>query len=127
MLHLPRRMKDIRTVLGAVNYPALQAQVEAETRAHLSIVGPVNAGKSSLLNVLFGREVSAVSSVAGTTRQNQTESMGPFTLIDTPGLGEAAGNKRAAMAEDAIAQADVVVLLFDAVAGIRQADVDLYY
>ena len=34
----------------------------------ISIVGPTNVGKSSLLNYLAKREVSIVSKIAGTTR-----------------------------------------------------------
>jgi uncharacterized protein (DUF697 family) len=54
-----------------------------------------------------------------------TEAFGPFTLIDTPGLGEAGGDDRQ-LVHRAVEHADAVVLLLDAEAGIRQADVTLY-
>jgi small GTP-binding protein len=126
MLQLPRRLDDIRAVFSVVNWRDLEAQIDAETRARLVIVGPVNAGKSSLFNVLQGRDISDVSPVPGTTRQLVTESFGPFTLIDTPGLGEASGNDRTRIAHEAIQHADLVILLLDAVAGVREADVQIY-
>lgn len=54
------------------------------------IIGPPNAGKSSLLNCLLGEERSIVSPTPGTTRDFITEPimMGPFCIkiIDTAGL-----------------------------------------
>jgi tRNA modification GTPase len=56
------------------------------------LVGPPNAGKSSLLNALLGREAAIVSPIAGTTRDRveaQVVRRGrAFTLIDTAGLRE---------------------------------------
>ena len=54
------------------------------------IAGRPNAGKSSLLNALSGRDAAIVTPVAGTTRdylreQIQIEGM-PLHLIDTAGL-----------------------------------------
>ena len=36
-------------------------------RLHIAFFGPVNSGKSSLINALAGQEVSLVSPVSGTT------------------------------------------------------------
>ena len=108
-------------------------QVEQETHARLAIVGPVNAGKSTLFNTLVGRDVSPVSAVPGTTRQLIADWFGPFILVDTPGLGEAASTpgasdaeERARLAMQAVDQAAVVVFLLDAAAGLRQSDQALY-
>src|SRR5258706_6529259 len=99
MVSLPRHLEDIRTVLGVINWQDLAAEVSGETRTRLAIVGPVNSGKSSLFNALEGREISAVSPVPGTTRDTVSEDFGPFTLVDTPGVGEAAGEERRQIAE----------------------------
>lgn len=56
------------------------------------IAGPPNAGKSSLLNTLIGREAAITSPTAGTTRDlvEAPTAIGgtPFLLIDTAGLRE---------------------------------------
>lgn len=58
----------------------------------VAIVGPVNAGKSTLLNALAGREAAITSARAGTTRDVIEVRMDiaglPVTLIDTAGLRE---------------------------------------
>jgi tRNA modification GTPase len=56
------------------------------------IAGPPNAGKSSLLNALAGREAAITSEIAGTTRDlvEAPTAIGgsPFLLVDTAGLRE---------------------------------------
>ena len=56
------------------------------------ILGPPNAGKSTLLNALLGRERAIVSSTPGTTRDTIEEDLViagvPIRLIDTAGLRE---------------------------------------
>jgi tRNA modification GTPase len=58
----------------------------------VAIVGPVNAGKSTLLNHLAGREIAITSEFAGTTRDVIEVSLDldglPVTIIDTAGLRE---------------------------------------
>lgn len=85
------------------------------------VAGPPNVGKSSLLNVLAGRDAAIVSAVAGTTRdlvEAPTAIAGtPFLLVDTAGLRdsgdpvESIGIGRARSALDA---ADIVLWLGDA-------------
>jgi tRNA modification GTPase len=78
----------------------------------IAIVGPPNAGKSSLLNVIARRDAAIVSTIAGTTRDVIDVHLDldgyPVTLADTAGLREAGdpieleGVRRALMrAEDA--------------------------
>ncbi len=58
------------------------------------ILGPPNAGKSSLMNALCGRDMAIVSSIAGTTRDvvEGAASIGdwPVTFVDTAGLRDSA-------------------------------------
>ncbi|KAJ1968706.1 mitochondrial splicing system protein [Dispira parvispora] len=59
---------------------------------HAAVIGPPNAGKSSLLNLLAQRQVAIVSPVAGTTRDviESTIDIGGYPVIisDTAGLRE---------------------------------------
>jgi len=82
------------------------------------IAGPPNAGKSSLLNWLAGRQAAITSALAGTTRDlvEAPTSIGgtPFLLVDTAGLRdseeavEAIGVDRA---RSSIAAADLILWL----------------
>ncbi len=86
-----------------------------------AIIGAPNAGKSSLLNALIGREAAIVSARAGTTRdivEARLDLAGvPVTLSDTAGLREASdeieaeGIKRA---EARAQEAQLVIAVFAA-------------
>ncbi len=88
---------------------------------HVAILGPPNAGKSSLLNAIARRDAAIVSERAGTTRdviEVQADLGGfPAVLLDTAGLRavadeiEAEGVRRA---RARAASADLKLLLFDA-------------
>lgn len=126
MPSLPTHLADLRNLLQTLDWDALSFQVEKEAHARLAIVGPVNSGKSTLFNLLKGCKVSAVKAVPGTTRGIVTETLGPFTLVDTPGFGEVGGVDRADIARTAAGQADVAVLVLDGAAGLHQSDYELY-
>ncbi|MEN6435601.1 MAG: GTPase [Anaerolineaceae bacterium] len=95
----------------------------------VAIVGPANVGKSTLYNQLIQQKQdrATVSPVPGTTRANQESDTGLFTIIDTPGA-DAVGNvgeeekKQAMLAAD---QADFLVIMFDAIQGIKQSELQL--
>lgn len=87
---------------------------------HIAIIGPPNAGKSSLLNLLAQREAAIVSDIAGTTRdvvEVHLDLRGyPVIVSDTAGLRETddvieqEGVRRAlARAEEA----DLIILVVD--------------
>ncbi len=88
---------------------------------HIAILGAPNAGKSSLLNALVGREAAIVSARAGTTRDVVEARLDlggvPATLADTAGLRdatdeiEAEGIRRARRRAE---EADLLLLLFAA-------------
>jgi tRNA modification GTPase len=89
----------------------------------LSIVGRPNAGKSSLFNRLVQRERAIVTATPGTTRDLVTErvSLGgiPVDLIDTAGLRAAQDEAESIgiqKSREALADADVVLLVLDATA-----------
>ena len=91
----------------------------------ISILGPTNAGKSTLINQIMGRKVSIVSHKVQTTRTNlrAVKMVGERQLIfvDTPGIFKPKRRLDRAMvgaAFDAFADADAVLLLVDATHGI---------
>ncbi len=118
------------------------AQLRSEIAAHLedkrgerlreglsiAIIGPPNAGKSSLLNLLARREAAIVSETAGTTRDVIEVHLDlggwPVVLADTAGLRETGdaieqeGVRRALARADA---ADLRLLVLDATADWKAA------
>ncbi len=96
----------------------------------VAIIGPANVGKSTLFNQLISdrKEQAEVSALPGTTRKNQAADSGLFMLIDTPGadaVGEVGEQERAAALSAAV-EADVLLLMFDAVQGIKKTELELY-
>jgi len=85
-----------------------------------AIVGPPNAGKSSLLNALLGEERALVSEEAGTTRDTIEESIAidgvPVRLVDTAGIRAHAGSIEAAgiaRTRRALESARIAVVVID--------------
>jgi tRNA modification GTPase len=108
-----------------------KAQQGAVLREGLSVVlaGRPNVGKSSLLNALAGEEVAIVTPIAGTTRdkiqQRITIAGVPLNIIDTAGLRDTQDEVERIGVErtrEAIANADVVLHLFDGGEGITAED-----
>ena len=100
--------------------PTLNNTPNAE-RFCVALFGKCNSGKSSLLNAIVGQPVSIVSDVAGTTTDPVSKAMelpevGASLLIDTPGLDDTTtlGKERIERSREAIAKADVAVVLFAA-------------
>ena len=89
----------------------------------VALVGPVNVGKSSLLNALVGKERALVATSPGTTRDYlEVEDVWngvAVTLVDTAGTRDTADPVEArgiALGEARVAVADVVVIVNDGVA-----------
>lgn len=113
------------------NFPQ-QGEPEEDDSVKIAIVGKPNAGKSSLLNRLLGKERAIVSPIAGTTRDAidsrlQYEGI-DITLIDTAGIRRRGridpGVERYSVVRSfkAIERADVALLMIDAETGITAQD-----
>lgn len=90
----------------------------------IAVVGPPNAGKSSLVNLLAGRDVAIVSERAGTTRDVIEVHLDlggwPVIVADTAGLretGDALEAEGARRARDWAGRADLRLLVLDAAGG----------
>ncbi len=122
---LPLLIDDLRMMLRQLDWEQLREGVRQEASVRLAIIGPVNSGKSTLFNLLEGKDVSEVGPVPGTTKAPVQRQLGPFLLVDTPGFGEVGGSDRAGIAAQVATGADAILLLLDAGAGLRQGDADL--
>ncbi len=102
------------------DYEAVQAMLDKieHGHLHLSVFGRVSTGKSSLLNALIGEQRFSVSPIHGETRYSAMEAWteqeaGGVFLIDTPGLDEAGGEDREALAREVAGRSDLVIFVLD--------------
>jgi len=113
------KLKNIINQLDAVIAQAKQGALIREGMA-VVIAGKPNAGKSSLLNALAGKDSAIVTDIEGTTRDVLSEKINidgmPLHITDTAGLRDSTdpveqeGIRRAMLA---IEQADRVLLMID--------------
>jgi len=137
---------------GAARYRRLQAELQRsaelaadgevasavtpETPAEplevrVALVGQVKAGKSSLINALLGRQQAAVDVLPQTKHVQQYElrlstTEDRLVLLDTAGYGDdGATPEQVREMQEALRGADLVLLVMDATAPARRADVKL--
>lgn len=111
------------------------AKVEENPPIRLALLGRPNVGKSSIMNSLIGKQQAVVSDVAGTTRDVGAARFKykgrEMELLDTAGLRrrgkiEKGIEKYSAMRTlGAIYEADVCILVMDAVDGVVAGDLNL--
>ncbi|MDS4068970.1 MAG: tRNA uridine-5-carboxymethylaminomethyl(34) synthesis GTPase MnmE [Candidatus Competibacter sp.] len=126
---LAERLRALREQLIALKAAAGQGRLLRDGMT-VVIAGRPNAGKSSLLNRLAGREAAIVTDIPGTTRDVLRERIGidgmPLHAIDTAGLRDDSPDPveregiRRAWAE--IETADRILLLVDDREGLTAAD-----
>ncbi len=128
--------KGIGDVLDQIvnNLKTVVSPEEDADRIKIAIVGKPNAGKSSLVNRLLGKNRVMVSNVAGTTRDAIDSPFNynnkKYMLIDTAGIRRKRNIESDSVEQysvirsfDAIRRADVVVLVVDSVDGLTEQDV----
>ena len=117
-----------------INYLLRHASEGTRLRsgALIAIFGRPNVGKSSLFNILQGRDRSIVTETPGTTRDaveaDITIEGYPFTLVDTAGVrddAEPIEELGIEIARGYLDRADVVLLCVDHEGGASRADLDL--
>ena len=111
--------------------------LEENTRPKFAIIGRPNVGKSSIINSLIGKDRNIVTPIAGTTRDSihihYNQYGHDFMLVDTAGM-----RKKTKVKENiefysvmrtikALEEADVVILMIDAVEGIEAQDINIFH
>ena len=120
------------TLLGMLSLERVEEAPEEPETIKIAILGKPNTGKSTLTNLLTGRDISIVSSIAGTTRDVMrgtfTYKGTDYTVLDTAGI------RRKSKVEDdveyysvnraikTIDDADVVLLMIDVTEGLAEQD-----
>jgi len=101
-------------------------------RLHIGIFGRINAGKSTLMNVLTQQQTSIVDPTPGTTADikaavMEIHSLGPVKILDTAGLdeGNVLGAKKRDKTLSALEQVDIAVLVVDPVQTLQSGDLTI--
>lgn len=110
----------------------LEEFIAEKNKINIAIVGKPNAGKSTLLNTLIGKERSIVSNIAGTTRDPIDETFNfngnEICLIDTAGIRKKKNVNSdieyysVNRAVKSIEASDVCILMLDVFEGLTEQD-----
>jgi small GTP-binding protein len=121
---------DTNMVKLLVKLSTAQIRQAFGSKHRVAIVGPTNVGKSTLYNQLIQNksDQAAVSPLPGTTKANQQADAALFTVLDTPGADAvgSVGEQEKNLALSAAANADFLVLVFDAIQGIKKTELELF-
>jgi len=102
---------------------------ETHRAGHVALIGRPNAGKSTLLNLLVGEKIAAVSNKPQTTRLKilgiVTRPEGQIVLVDTPGVhkpGYELNRRMMTAVHDALLSVDLLCLIRDASSATGNGD-----
>ena len=114
------QLREVKSALKLILDEAHAGALLSEGAA-VVLVGKPNAGKSSLMNAMTGRDTSIVTHIPGTTRDIVHETLQldgiPLRMIDTAGIRESTDvveSEGVRRAVKAVQEADLVIALIDA-------------
>ena len=128
---------DLLDALAAKMPAPEEIDLEAEELPRFAVVGRPNAGKSSFINALIGKDRNIVTNIAGTTRDSIDTKYNrfgfDFNLVDTAGI-----RKKSKVKEDlefysvmravrTIEYSDVVILMIDATRAFESQDQNIFW
>jgi small GTP-binding protein len=121
---------DVNLVRLLVKLSTAQIRQAFGHKHRVAIVGPTNVGKSTLYNQLVQnkRDLARVGPLPGTTTENQQADAALFTVVDTPGADAVGsmGENEKDLALSAAGEADFLVLVYDAIQGIKKTEQELF-
>jgi tRNA modification GTPase len=125
---IARRLAELKIPLAVLEASFSRGRIVHDGLT-LAIVGRPNAGKSSLFNQLVERDRAIVTANPGTTRDLVTERISldgiPLELVDTAGLREAIEEAELmgiARSREALADADIVLVVLDATESLNEEE-----
>jgi len=121
---------DANLMRRLVKLSTAQIRQAFGNKHRVAILGPTNVGKSTLYNQLVQNksDLARVSPLPGTTTVNQQADAALFTVVDTPGADAvgSAGENEKDLALSAAEEADFLVLVYDAIQGIKKTEQELF-
>jgi small GTP-binding protein len=122
---------DAGLIKGLVKLSTSQVRQTFGRKHAVAILGPANVGKSTLYNQLVRskQDSAEVGPLPGTTKETRQADAGLFNVVDTPGTDAVGslGEHEHALALQAAEQADFLILVYDAIQGIKRTELDLFH
>jgi len=122
---------DAGLIKGLIKLSTSQVRQTFGRKHAVAILGPANVGKSTLYNQLVRskQDTAEVGPLPGTTRENRQADAGLFSVVDTPGTDAVGslGEHEHALALQAAGEADFLVLVFDAIQGVKRTEQELFH
>jgi len=121
---------DAKLVRLLVRLSTSQVRQALGRKRRVAIVGPTNVGKSTLYNQLVQnkQDQAAVGPLPGTTKITRQADAALFSVVDTPGADAVGygGQREKHLALEAAEQADFLVLVYDAIQGIKVTEQEIF-
>ena len=128
LARLDSYIQDVRNLLSSYKTSKI-----LQNGVKVAIIGKPNAGKSSLLNAILGRNRAIVTELAGTTTDTIEETIDckgiPLTIIDTAGIRDHTDNSIELIGQErtkeAIHKADILLWIFDSSSKLDKNDIKI--